>query len=167
MNSEEAAQRAAACWNACEGIPDLALKPGLLAEQGMEVQQLLRKVEHFQQLAEHRGRSIDNLLNTQGRMSTLNDQLVAALEKYEDAHSDLFGQCCSNPVTNAWGKQVNMAKLNDAHEAAGPAIAAAKGGAAVKPAFVRTGLGGTAGVADITLPDGTGIDFDPRKGGAA
>lgn len=57
------------------------------------------------------------------------DQLLAALEMYEVAHLDLFSQCCSNPVTNAWGKQVNMTKLNEAHEAARKAIAAAKGGA--------------------------------------
>ncbi|OCP21997.1 MULTISPECIES: hypothetical protein [unclassified Ensifer] len=30
------------------------------------------------------------------------------------AHEDMFAQCCSNPITNAWGGQVSVAKLNDA-----------------------------------------------------
>ena len=111
LQNVQNAKRISACLNACAGIPDLALKPGILAEAGMEAQQLIRKVEHFQQLAEHRGRSIDNLLNTQGSMSTLNDQLLAALEQTVSAWEkgkDVFG-----------GIQIARA-----------AIAAAKGGAA-------------------------------------
>jgi hypothetical protein len=31
---------------------------------------------------------------------------------------DVFAQCCSNPITNAWGKPVDMTKFNDACHAA-------------------------------------------------
>ncbi|MBD9583614.1 hypothetical protein IB269_19660 [Delftia sp. DLF01] len=57
-------------------------------------------------------------------MSTQNSThpAVAALRLYEAAHEDLFVQCCSNPIKNAWGKEVNLAKLNIAHEAAGRAL---------------------------------------------
>ena len=46
------------------------------------------------------------------------DAALAALRLYEAAHESLFTQCCSNPVTNAWGKEVNMAALNEAHQQA-------------------------------------------------
>ncbi|SFB50782.1 hypothetical protein [Delftia tsuruhatensis] len=57
-------------------------------------------------------------------MSTQNSThaAVAALRLYEAAHEDLFVQCCSNPIKNAWGKEVNLTKLNIAHEAAGRAL---------------------------------------------
>lgn len=40
---------------------------------------------------------------------------VAALRAYEDAFEDLFGQCASNPIRNAWGQKVDTTKLNYAH----------------------------------------------------
>ncbi|KJK22088.1 hypothetical protein UB46_23515 [Burkholderiaceae bacterium 16] len=40
---------------------------------------------------------------------------IAAVEK---AHTSLFAQCCSNPIKNAWGKEVSVAMLNDAQEMA-------------------------------------------------
>lgn len=43
---------------------------------------------------------------------------VDALRAYEKAQEDLFGQCCSNPVFNAWGKQVDMTTFNEAHRLA-------------------------------------------------
>lgn len=46
------------------------------------------------------------------------EKLEKALKAYEEAHEDLFSQCLSNPVYNAWGKQVDMTKLNEAHELA-------------------------------------------------
>ena len=57
-------------------------------------------------------------------MSTQNSThaAVAALRLYEAAYENLFAQCCSNPIKNAWGKEVNLAKLNIAHEAAGRAL---------------------------------------------
>lgn len=60
-------------------------------------------------------------------MSTQNSThaAVAALRLYEAAHEDLFVQCCSNPIKNAWGKDVDLSKLNIAHEAAGRALNAA------------------------------------------
>lgn len=56
------------------------------------------------------------------------DRLVSALEKYEAAFDDLFGQCASNPITNAWGKEVNLSLLNEAHQAAGSVLREVKGG---------------------------------------
>ena len=85
----------------------------------MEAQQLIRKVEHFQQLAEHRGRSIDNLLNTQGRMSTLNDQLLVALEQITDQYGT---------ERNEWDAVERV--IPYIMQIAKAAIAAAKGGAA-------------------------------------
>lgn len=46
------------------------------------------------------------------------ETLRAIVAVYNQAHEDLFGQCCSNPVFNAWGKQVDMTKLNQARELA-------------------------------------------------
>lgn len=57
-------------------------------------------------------------------------ELLAALKLYEAAHSDLFAQCCSNPITNAWGKPVDMTSLNLAHQAASSAIKKVEGGGA-------------------------------------
>lgn len=50
--------------------------------------------------------------------TSLKDALLA----YEAAFEDLFAQCCSNPIRNAWGKQVDMTKLNHAHYLAGDAL---------------------------------------------
>lgn len=47
---------------------------------------------------------------------------LEALRAYEDAFDDLFCQCASNPITNAWGLQVNMSKLNHAHLLASTAL---------------------------------------------
>lgn len=52
-------------------------------------------------------------------------QMLAALQKYEEAFDLLFGQCCSNGIFDAWGKPVNCTTLNEAHELAGKAIKAA------------------------------------------
>ncbi|MDW3683057.1 hypothetical protein RA280_15130 [Cupriavidus sp. CV2] len=42
-------------------------------------------------------------------------KLIAAVEA---AHSALFAQCASNPIKNAWGKEVSVAALNAAQEMA-------------------------------------------------
>lgn len=56
---------------------------------------------------------------TFGEMSSQDEikpsDAVAALRLYEIAFSDLFSQCCSNPVYNSFGKEVNMRLLNEAH----------------------------------------------------
>ena len=97
----------------------------------MEAQQLIRKVEHFQQLAEHRGRSIDNLLNTQGRMSTLNDQLLAALELLLDIRCPITGNPSHADLVEHWEYEKEEGDGEaDANLQALAAIAAAKGGAA-------------------------------------
>jgi hypothetical protein len=51
-------------------------------------------------------------------------ELRAACKTIRAAHSSLFGQCCSNPVKNAWGAELNMTLLNEANEQAGAVLAA-------------------------------------------
>lgn len=50
-------------------------------------------------------------------------RLVAACRKTVEAHESLFAQCLSNPIINAWGEEVNVGKINEAHEAAKAALA--------------------------------------------
>ena len=58
------------------------------------------------------------------------DELLTALEKYEQAFGEMFAQCCSNPVYDAWGKPVEaLNTLSEAHFIAGKAITHIKGGA--------------------------------------
>lgn len=52
-------------------------------------------------------------------------QLIDAARATNAAHESMFAQCCSNPITNAWGKQVSVRALNDAHQAADAALKAA------------------------------------------
>ena len=55
-------------------------------------------------------------------------ELLEALQKYEEFFSEMFAQCCSNPVFDAWHKQVNAIDiLNDAHQIGEKAIAKALG----------------------------------------
>lgn len=63
-------------------------------------------------------------------MKTSHGQVLAALQKYEEAFDLLFGQCCSNGIFDAWGKPVNCTTLNEAHELAGKAIKYTKENAA-------------------------------------
>jgi hypothetical protein len=70
-------------------------------------------------------RTFDERINAEQHIAIQRFELMAALRKYEDAWEDMFAQCCSNPITNAWGKQVNLALMNEAHEAARSAIAQA------------------------------------------
>lgn len=58
------------------------------------------------------------------------DELLAALEKYNQAFDALFSRCLSNGVFNAWGGSVDCTTLNEAHKLASTAIAKVKGGAA-------------------------------------
>ncbi|CAG9173228.1 Lar family restriction alleviation protein [Cupriavidus respiraculi] len=60
--------------------------------------------------------------------------LTRLIDAVENAHSDLFAQCASNPIRNAWGKEVSVAKLNEAAELAlslRAALAASRKGASV------------------------------------
>lgn len=47
-----------------------------------------------------------------------------ALRAAKDAHEDLFAQCLSNPIKNAWGKDVDCTKINEMGQLAGAALAA-------------------------------------------
>ncbi|MCE9932703.1 hypothetical protein [Aeromonas salmonicida] len=33
--------------------------------------------------------------------------------KVVEAHDSMFGQCCSNPIYNSWGAQVDVSLIND------------------------------------------------------
>lgn len=68
--------------------------------------------------------SLKNDLARQRELRSDTARLVEALEKYESAFEELFAQCCSNPVTNAWGQPVSMAALSDAHAFASSRLAA-------------------------------------------
>lgn len=50
------------------------------------------------------------------------EELATALIHMDDAFQDLFGQVCSNPVMNAWGKPVNFAVMNKHREQASSTI---------------------------------------------
>lgn len=45
-------------------------------------------------------------------------KLIEALKAYEAAFEDLFCQCLTNPIKNAWGKTVSLESLNVAHSQA-------------------------------------------------
>ena len=44
------------------------------------------------------------------------DELLAALGAAEramtDAHNSMFNQCCSNPITNAWDREIDVSLVN-------------------------------------------------------
>ena len=44
------------------------------------------------------------------------DELLAALNKYEEAFDGLFGHCGSNGVFNHCGRRIDCTTLNEAHE---------------------------------------------------
>jgi hypothetical protein len=52
------------------------------------------------------------------RAETLQSRLDEAVEAVLDMHDDLFSQCCSNPIFNTWGRQVDMTKINKVYEIA-------------------------------------------------
>lgn len=104
------ARRIVACVNACRGLStDELEKHGLVSAVGTELIELEKQ----------------------------RDQLLTALEvasgKMKAAHNSMFEQCLSNPVFNAWGKEINVAAINDLQLESShidAAIAATKGGAA-------------------------------------
>lgn len=53
---------------------------------------------------------------------TIHQDLIDALKSYETAFDELFGQCASNPIKNAWGRDVSLGALNDAHVLAHSAL---------------------------------------------
>lgn len=48
----------------------------------------------------------------------LRTALKALAAQAKKAHSSIFEQCCSNPITNAWGKEVSALELNNLSEMA-------------------------------------------------
>lgn len=105
MTSPEC-RRLAACWNACEGFDTEALEMiGIMGDTMLSRFQARDAVEL-------------TLITERLKAIQERDAALAALRLYEAAHESLFTQCCSNPVTNAWGKEVNMSALNDAHQQA-------------------------------------------------
>lgn len=50
------------------------------------------------------------------------EDVVQSLLALDDGYSDLFGQCCSNPVKTAWGENVDFTAVNKGREAASSTI---------------------------------------------
>lgn len=117
LKNVENAKRIAACLNACASIPDLALKPGIVFEMATETQQLIRKVDHFEGLAAHRSRSINNLMNINGKQSTEIERLTSERDQLQQALEMLI--LFTKPAKS------NAVALANAHTV----IAAVKGGA--------------------------------------
>lgn len=69
---------------------------------------------------------VDNIVAQCNEMSQSDEPtyeaLVQSLLALDDGWSDLFGQCCSNPVKNAWGQNVDFTALNKGREVASSTI---------------------------------------------
>ena len=69
---------------------------------------------------------VDEIVAQCNAMYTSNEptyeELVQSLLALDDGWSDLFGQCCSNPVKNAWGEDVDFTALNKGREVASSTI---------------------------------------------
>jgi hypothetical protein len=72
--------------------------------------------------------------------------VLAALQAYEEAHAHLSAQCCSNPVRNAWGNEVDMTKLNHAHELAQRVLRGEPGPAVISIQEAWEAAGGNPGI---------------------
>lgn len=135
--AEDAARRVSACLAACSGMTTKALEA-----MPHPFSNLLS--QEFQDVVNHR------------------DQMVASLQKYQEAFDNLFAQCCSNPIKNAWGKQVDMTLLNEAQMLAGRTLkqvpteprftSITKGGTYERLGAIR-GAGQLKGVAGIAYRD--------------
>ncbi|AUG87711.1 hypothetical protein HOS54_gp005 [Klebsiella phage Menlow] len=70
--------------------------------------------------------SVDNIVAKCNEMSQSDEPtyeaLVESLLALDDGWSDVFGQCCSNPVKNAWGENVDFTALNKGREVASGTI---------------------------------------------
>jgi hypothetical protein len=85
--------------------------------------------------------SIQNLTIAKDRIRWLSRKLAEALAEGEPAavrqalvainaaHESMFVQCCSNPIKNAWGKDVDVSLLNEAHRLADIALASLRSAA--------------------------------------
>lgn len=47
-------------------------------------------------------------------MTELETKLIELAKAIIKAHTDLFAQCCSNPIYNSWKEEVNLTLLNEA-----------------------------------------------------
>lgn len=69
---------------------------------------------------------VDNIVAQCNEMSQSDEPtyeaLVQSLLALDDGCSDLFGQCCSNPVKNAWGQNVDFTAFNKGREVASTTI---------------------------------------------
>jgi hypothetical protein len=61
--------------------------------------------------------SADGIPNGTGKAEAM------ALQAIVDAHDELFVQACSNPILNAWGKELSLGAFNRAYELASAALA--------------------------------------------
>lgn len=86
-----------------------------IAAMNLARDQMMDENERFTDLLEKAEQERDQL-------KAENAELIGVVHAYEAAHDSLFVQCLSNPIMNAWGKQVDVSLLNQAHEEAGKVI---------------------------------------------
>lgn len=67
-----------------------------------------------------RGPAFIELRDLARSLEQRNDAIAAAISV---AKESLFSQCCSNPIKNSWGKQVDLTKLNDLFDLASAPVA--------------------------------------------
>ena len=114
-------RRTNACLAVCEGFDTEVLESILLV--GETVLTRFQARDRVEQTV-----IADRLKAMQERdaLRAMAIQLRSALRDYEGARDGMFAQCCSNPVFDTWGRQVDMTLLNDAHQAAERALKAAE-----------------------------------------
>ncbi|WP_236061677.1 MULTISPECIES: hypothetical protein [Klebsiella] len=105
----------------------------LTPEQVAEISESVRKGQswHAYEAYKKHKAQLENAALEHAKVAGQRDDLLAVLEKYELAFDEMFAQCCSNPVYDAWGKPVEgLRTLSEAHFLAGRVISSIKGGAA-------------------------------------
>lgn len=67
-------------------------------------------------------RSLVKQSEVNNQIDNINNDVVDALKLYEKAFEEMFSQCLSNGIRDAWGNPVNCTLLNEAHCEAGKAL---------------------------------------------
>lgn len=101
---EANARRIVACVNLCAGM-DIDDIEGTLALESNVLFYSRRKEAEIKTI------------------KTQRDELLAALKLYHQAFDQIFAQRLSNPIKDAWGRNVDCTLLNEAYEAGRSAIA--------------------------------------------
>lgn len=88
---------------------------GYALAKGLDVVSAKLVKELATELAVQRVRA-DELNKQVVSLAVENSGLKSLTELYGEAWDDLFSQCCSNPVSDAWGNPVNFTLVNKARE---------------------------------------------------